>query len=187
MTLQNIEQKLKDYLNSPSAKLVACVLAFAFIFGLTLTDRRPPVIVDAVSAELRPVAYAEPVQGVLLDKFEEVTEIAPTQAPGHPEQPGNTYESGSCTWGVKSWKPDVPNSWGNAKTWGPRAKADGWTVSDKPVVGAIAWSNRGEYGHVALVTAVLDGQVEIKEMNYNWTRFATRVTTVATGSYRYIY
>ncbi|HEV7949266.1 MAG TPA: CHAP domain-containing protein, partial [Glaciihabitans sp.] len=57
--------------------------------------------------------------------------------------------------------------WGNANTWGTSAKAKGVRVDNLPAVGSVAWSNKGTYGHVAWVAAVLDdGKVVVEE--YNW-------------------
>ncbi len=99
---------------------------------------------------------------------------------------GNSYEPGQCTWGVKNWKPEVGNDWGNANNWGYAAAAQGWTVSSTPVVGAVAWSTRGVYGHVALVLGIDNDTVTIKEQNYNYNG-AVRTTTVPVEQYQYIY
>jgi surface antigen len=81
---------------------------------------------------------------------------------------GNEYDYGFCTWYVAT-QISVPNNWGNASSWAYYARADGWTVSSTPIVGAIAqtpYAAHGE-GHVAIVTAVsADGsQIQFKDMN----------------------
>jgi surface antigen len=82
----------------------------------------------------------------------------------------NGYDYGTCTWYVASHI-NVPSNWGNAYTWGPGARASGWTVSSTPRVGAIAWGDSyagfGYLGHVAIVTAVsADGsQIKYSDMN----------------------
>jgi LysM repeat protein len=49
----------------------------------------------------------------------------------------------------------VPTNWGNANTWDDYARLSGWTVSSRPVAGAIAQSDSMSYlGHVAYVEAV---------------------------------
>lgn len=73
----------------------------------------------------------------------------------------NTYDAGQCVWYMKNIVPWVQNGWGNASNWKYASKH---TVSVIPQVGAIAWA-RG-YSHVALVTAVGDGNVTVTEMNY---------------------
>jgi len=98
----------------------------------------------------------------------------------------NTYELYSCTWGVKNWKPEVGNDNGNANNWGYALAAKGWTVSDTPVIGAVAWTTRGAYGHVALVVGVSSNQVTVKEQNFDWNG-SIRTITVPVSSYRYIY
>lgn len=100
---------------------------------------------------------------------------------------GNTYSGGSCVWGVKQWKPEVSNSWGNANKWRDRARADGWTISSTPVVGAVAWTGRGSHGHVALVVAVSGDTVTIKEMNYRWVAYEVRTRVAKPGEFTYIY
>jgi N-acetylmuramoyl-L-alanine amidase len=65
----------------------------------------------------------------------------------------NGYDYGYCTWYVAN-KVAVPSNWGNANTWDNYALLSGWTVSSTPVVGAIAQTDAGFQGHVALVEAV---------------------------------
>jgi len=78
----------------------------------------------------------------------------------------NGYDYGYCTWYVANMLP-VPNNWGNANTWDNLARVSGWTVSGAPRAGAVAQSNRGYYGHVALVQEVsADGSmIKYSDMN----------------------
>ena len=101
---------------------------------------------------------------------------------------GNTYVPGNCTYGVKSWRPDISNSWGNANTWYSEAQSDGWNVGSKPKKGAVATSTDGWLGHVAYVESVsVDGQfVTIKEMNYGYL-WNLNTRTVHYTEFRYIY
>jgi surface antigen len=99
----------------------------------------------------------------------------------------NTYARGQCTWYVAGRR-QVPTNWGNANRWYPRAAAAGWSVGTVPAVAAIAWTNAGYYGHVALVEQVSqDGKkVYISEMNYR----AVGVKTyrwVDASQFKYIY
>lgn len=73
--------------------------------------------------------------------------------------PAGWYPKGQCTWYIWT-KRDVPG-WNNASEWKWQAKRDGWTVSNTPVVGAIAW----EPGHVAYVEKVSKTTVTVSEMN----------------------
>jgi LysM repeat protein len=98
---------------------------------------------------------------------------------------GNGYDYASCTYWVKQWKPEVGN-WGNAKNWGYAAQAEGWTVSDTPIVGAVAWTTRGDYGHVGLVIGVGNGTIILKEGNFDWNG-SVRTIEVPVGAYRYIF
>jgi len=79
---------------------------------------------------------------------------------------GNGYDYGYCTWYAAN-RVAVPTNWGNANTWDNYARLSGWTVSPDPVVGAIAQTDRGWEGHVAVVEAVsADGtQMKYSDMN----------------------
>jgi surface antigen len=79
---------------------------------------------------------------------------------------GNGYDYGWCTYYVAS-RVAVPNNWGNANTWDNYARLSGWTVSSRPVAGAIAQTDSGWGGHVAYVEAVsADGtQIKYSDMN----------------------
>jgi len=79
----------------------------------------------------------------------------------------NGYDYGYCTWFVASVIA-VPSNWGNANTWDDYARrTPGWTVILTPAVGAIAQTDAGWAGHVAIVTGVsADGsQIQYKDMN----------------------
>lgn len=75
-----------------------------------------------------------------------------------------TYVGGQCTYGVASWT-CVPSQMGNANRWDDYARANGYVVDNSPVMGAIAQSDAGYYGHVALVLRVENGQVLTRGMN----------------------
>ncbi|WP_373808358.1 PcsB-like coiled-coil domain-containing protein [Streptococcus ferus] len=77
----------------------------------------------------------------------------------------NTYPVGQCTWGVKQLASWVGNYWGNAAQWASSAAAAGFSTGSTPVVGAVVvWG--GGYGHVAYVTGVQGGQIQVMEANY---------------------
>ncbi len=78
----------------------------------------------------------------------------------------NGYDYGYCTWYVAS-RIAVPTNWGNANTWDNLAPLSGWSVSTVPTPGAIAQTDRGAEGHVAIVEAVSpDGsQIKFSDMN----------------------
>lgn len=95
----------------------------------------------------------------------------------------NTYEAGQCVWYVKNRKPSIPNGWGSAYSWIANARASGWTVSSKPIAGAV-----GAVGnHVVYVESVQGDEVTISEMNYNYVAFSQRTVTVPASKYTYIY
>ena len=63
---------------------------------------------------------------------------------------------------MASW---VGNYWGNAAQWASSAAAAGFSTGSTPVVGAVVvWG--GGYGHVAYVTGVQGGQIQVMEANY---------------------
>ena len=85
-----------------------------------------------------------------------------------PTNYGNSYPVGQCTWGVKEMAPWASNWWGNANTWAIYASAQGFRTGTVPVVGAIAVWDGGEYGHVAVVTAVKSTtRIQVSECNYD--------------------
>lgn len=83
-----------------------------------------------------------------------------------PSYGANGYDYGYCTWYVAN-RIAVPANWGNANTWDNYAVISGWTVSANPVVGAIAQSDRGYFGHVAIVEAVNEDGSMIKYSDMN--------------------
>lgn len=103
----------------------------------------------------------------------------------------NGYDFGFCTWYVASRIP-VPSNWGNANTWDDYARrTPGWGVSLVPSVGAIAQTDGGGLGHVAIVSAVSpDGsQIIYTDMNgiAGWGRVGTSGWVSASHFQHYIY
>jgi surface antigen len=78
----------------------------------------------------------------------------------------NGYDYGYCTWYVAN-KVSVPSNWGNANTWDNYAVLSGWVVTATPVAGAIAQTDAGFQGHVALVEAVSPDGTMIKYSDMN--------------------
>lgn len=94
----------------------------------------------------------------------------------------NGYYEGQCTAFV-ALKRHVPPGWGDASNWKASALAAGWTVSSKPVAGAIGW----RWGHVVFVEKVLPGgMIRISEQNYDWNS-GIRTIDVPVRTYSYIY
>ncbi len=95
------------------------------------------------------------------------------------------YAYGQCTYYVAFRRP-VPANWGNARDWLLRSQAAGYLTGNIPVVGAIAQTTAGRYGHVAFVEAVDGDQVHIAEMNYvGWNKVSHR--WVKASAFHYIY
>lgn len=100
---------------------------------------------------------------------------------------GNLYEANNCTWYVKSRRPDIGNTWGDAKNWYAAAQSEGFQVGSKAKTGAIGVKFTGEWGHVVYVEAWhSDGTVTISEMNYDFNG-SLRTTTVPESDFVYIY
>lgn len=78
----------------------------------------------------------------------------------------NGYDYGWCTWYVAN-KVAVPANWGNANTWDNYAASSGWTVSTIPKPGAVAQTDAGGLGHVAVVEAVSPDGTMIKYSDMN--------------------
>ncbi len=86
--------------------------------------------------------------------------------------PGDNYAPGNCTYWVFARRAQVsepiPNTWGNAATWAPRARDDGYHVDHTPTQYAIMQTADSAHGlgHVAFVEDVKpDGSWDISEMN----------------------
>lgn len=155
---------------------------------ITLTYKPPEPPPLEVGYLVPQISQIEPIVAPEMSELAPIAPkvIKPPKAPVRPSGGTNTYEPGQCTWWVKQWKPEVPNTWSNANRWDDWARVMGWVVSDSPVVGAVAQSDRGGYGHVALVIAVSGSEVTIKEGNYDYNG-SVRTKTVPISSYRYIY
>jgi surface antigen/LysM repeat protein len=102
----------------------------------------------------------------------------------------NGYDYGYCTYYVAS-KIAVPSNWGNANTWDNYARATpGWGVRLTPVAGAIAQTDRGGLGHVAIVSAVSPDGTMIKYSDMNglagWGRVGNSDWTSASRFEHYI-
>lgn len=89
-----------------------------------------------------------------------------TPAVSYAYDPSNPYPVGQCTWGVKALAPWVGNYWGNGGQWASSAAAAGFRVGGTPMVGSVVVWNDGGYGHVAYVTGVQGGQIQVMEANY---------------------
>jgi surface antigen len=78
----------------------------------------------------------------------------------------------------------LPKTLGNANTWGPRLKQDGYSYDTSPEVGDIAaWnSGGGGFGHVAYVFAVNGGIGSLDEYNVRNTGLFTSNRTTAANS-----
>lgn len=108
---------------------------------------------------------------------------APRQAAVAQSSASNTYSYGWCTWYVKSRKPSIPNTWGNAYQWLGSAQASGYATGSTPVAGAIGASG----GHVVYVESVSGNNVSISEMAYAGGIGVVHYRTVPASSFYYIY
>ncbi|WP_168222596.1 CHAP domain-containing protein [Micromonospora sp. HM134] len=77
--------------------------------------------------------------------------------------------------------------WGNANHWDDNARGLGYPVDGTPKVGAIAQTDAGSSGHVAVVTAVNGNEVSIEEYNRSFTgSYGTRRVSAASFTYIHI-
>ncbi len=109
---------------------------------------------------------------------------------------GNRYDFGYCTWYAFNRRAalgrPIGGMWGNASSWASLARGSGFSVNNRPEVGAVLQTANaaGGYGHVAVVESVnSDGSILISEMNYaGWNVKSTRtIGADSVGSYNYIH
>lgn len=68
-------------------------------------------------------------------------------------------------WGFKYWTV----RFGHAKTWGARARAAGYKVTNTPALHTVAANTNGYYGHVMWVEKVYpDGSIDVSEYNNSY-------------------
>ncbi|MGV9297303.1 CHAP domain-containing protein [Amycolatopsis sp. NPDC003676] len=78
------------------------------------------------------------------------------------------------------------SNYGDAKYWDDNARNNGYRVDNTPTEGAIAQTDNGTYGHVAIVDSVHGGTVTVED--YNWTGDGHYlVHDVSASSFRYIH
>lgn len=155
--------------------------------SLTIPIEAPPPIDSVGKVPYSVTAPIEAISAPPLVKIEELAEV-PTQIVtvnprAYYASTGNTYEPGQCVWGVKEWRPDIPNGWGNANQWLYSAQAQGWQTGTVPRVNAVGTKGN----HVVLVLAVKGDIVTIREMNYDWVPFHERTIDKPANLYIYIY
>lgn len=83
----------------------------------------------------------------------------------------DTYDFGECTWYVAHELAWVRGGWGNATDWPAHAAAQGFGITDHPVVGSVvayaAGGGYSDFGHVAIVEAVWNRfSFQVREMNF---------------------
>jgi surface antigen len=93
----------------------------------------------------------------------------------------NTYPYGQCTYYAKSVRSDIGNHWGDARFWDNQARALGYSVGTRPLVGDVVVFERyvqgnSPYGHVGIVTAVAGSRFKTVSM---WGNEATGKLHVA--------
>jgi surface antigen len=124
------------------------------------------VSVNDAESGLIPGSYVW-IPNVAVPTYGQVSRAAFTVASFSPNYGYNGYDYGYCTYYVAS-RIAVPSNWGNANTWDNYARATpGWAVRLTPVAGAVAQTDRGGLGHVAIVTAVSPDGSMIKYSDMN--------------------
>lgn len=138
---------------------------------------------------LRDLAPIEPLPAPVAAEYEELPIIVPPKPTALRNGPGgpNDYAQGNCTFFVKTKRPDLPPSMGNANQWLYSARSYGMTTSAVPVEGAVGVNYDYYLGHVVYVESVnADGSVNISEMNYSGFGVISYRTTPA-SEFEYIY
>ncbi|MFD1045179.1 CHAP domain-containing protein [Kibdelosporangium lantanae] len=77
-------------------------------------------------------------------------------------------------------------NYGDAKYWDDNARNHGFRVDSTPTTGAIAQTDNGRYGHVAIVDSVHGNTVTVEDYNWNGDGHYL-VHDVSTSSFRYIH
>ncbi len=80
----------------------------------------------------------------------------------------------------------LPTGWGNANSWDDYARSAGYNVDYSPEVGAVAQTDAGGYGHVAIVEAIQGSNVVVSEMNYDGAGHF-RYGTYSSSYFKYIH
>jgi hypothetical protein len=141
------------------------IKVFIAIAGLVIAILPKPEVAAYTPVPTVPLPIIKMVQPI---EAVEIPTIQPLEMAPYPiADPGTysqTYDAGNCTAYVAG-RISVPDTWGNANAWDDHAQAEGHTVSSEPIVGAIAQSDGGFYGHVAVVIAIAGDQVQVSEMN----------------------
>lgn len=128
----------------------------------------PPPLIQIIQAEKQ---AAESAQAALIARLAEEARIAAekarialTERLRTARIQSNSFYFGNCTYLVAGI---IAVSWrGNANRWDNNARAMGYLVDNIPSVGAIAQTDRGRWGHVALTLKVDGDQILVREMNY---------------------
>ena len=153
-------------------------------FGIRVSFKREIRIVMGTLG----VLLALPVLAVV-----SVTDVAALKDPAvtlyaGPVSIANTYDFGYCTfWAAlrrEQTGHSLPSNWGNANTWGVRARAAGYQVDHIPTTGAVMQTTAGPLGHVAYVEAVssVSGSWTISEMNFKaWDQMDNRTLPAKTA------
>lgn len=104
--------------------------------------------------------------------------------------PNNPYTKdyyGECTWSSAEMRPDLDFIVANAYKWASIAKSHGYLVDNTPKVGDIAvWQpyvgGTGKFGHVAYVSQVGIGTIQVMEYNFTYNhKFDVRTVWLEPG------
>jgi hypothetical protein len=157
------------------------IISLALLFQIAAHHKAPPIEVG------EPMASVALIKPIKISSLKELTELPYAPLPFAPMGTyGNSYAPNNCTWGASSMEPAIPQSWGNADTWDDSARAEGVVVSSQPILGAVAQTDAGGLGHVAVVTAITADGPMITEMNYDYMG-GVRTRLALPGEFVYIY
>lgn len=160
---------------------VACF--FFIIFTFVRNSPAKPVYADPIlnsPPTHHSLRFIDPIKTVSVAKLELWHPPRPFVA----DSAGNAYPEGQCTWGAKSFRPDLPNHLGDAQYWYDELIAMGYEGGDKPIIGAVGVSRLGN--HVVYVKDKTDTQIYLAEYNYDYNG-SYRERWADSSLFRYIY
>lgn len=167
-------------------KIIAVFYLSTFLSSIPVYAQTPQAPEAGIAFPNFKLEQYKPIEKLPESDLQPVSEVFIAPVVSQTVIPGNGYDYGNCTWYVKFRKPSLPNNLGNANAWMGSAQSQGLTTGEIPQIGAVAWTPRGYWGHVAYVENVNGDQIYIAEMNVLGLG-QTDEKWVPAADYRYIY
>ncbi|WP_410593700.1 CHAP domain-containing protein [Amycolatopsis sp. lyj-23] len=169
----------------PSRVLLAFAAVIAFAVSGTATATAAPAARTASMAARYGTAPASSAAGTIGDIYPAKWRNVPQDSV---VDDWNMYNRECVSWAAFNIARhgESANNYGDAKYWDDNARYDGYRVDNTPTVGAIAQTDNGTYGHVAIVDSVHSGTITVEDYNWNGDGHYL-VHDVSTSSFRYIH